>query len=164
MSELDVEKDHRTDVGRRGSSRRTLLRGAALLGVAAPVLAACGSDDKSSGSTPPASSADTSSKEPKASGGGDPVTTTADVPKGGGVILEDAGLVVTQPKAGDFKGFTNICTHMQCPLANVEDGTINCMCHGSMFSIENGSVQGGPATKPLPTKAIKVEGSDIFLA
>ena len=41
--------------------------------------------------------------------------TTA-IPEGGGTIFGDQGVVVTQPKPGDFKGFTNICTHMECPL------------------------------------------------
>jgi Rieske Fe-S protein len=53
---------------------------------------------------------------------------------------------------------------MQCPLASVEGGTINCNCHFSKFNITDGSVASPPATQPLPPMAIKVTGSDITLA
>ena len=49
-------------------------------------------------------------------------------------------------------------------MTNVDGGTINCTCHGSKFSIEDGSVKAGPATKPLPPKNIKVTGDQISLA
>jgi Rieske Fe-S protein len=71
--------------------------------------------------------------------------------------------VVTQPKPGDFKGFTNICTHMGCPVHDVTS-TINCTCHGSQYSITDGSVVTGPATQPLAAKPLKVSGKEISLA
>ena len=90
--------------------------------------------------------------------------TTADVPVGGGVVLTRQKLVVTQPTKGDFKGFSAICTHQGCPVATVENGTINCPCHGSKFSVEDGSVASGPATRPLAAKKIAVDGDQISLA
>ncbi len=135
-------------------TRRTLLRGAALTGVAVPFLAACGSGGDSS---------DTATR-PLAQPAGDVLTASADVPEGGGLILDDDGIVITQPEAGTFKGFSNICTHQGCPVDNVTDGTINCTCHGSRYSIEDGSVVGGPAPKPLPPKNVTVKGKNIALA
>ena len=113
-----------------------------------PLLAACGGDDtgtESTGGT--TTSAGATADGGGRGGGGDAggFATTADVPEGGGAIFADQGVVVTQPSAGEFKGFTNICTHRQCPLAAVTD-TINCNCHGSRFSIEDGSPVNGPAT------------------
>ena len=67
-------------------------------------------------------------------------------------------LVITQPKAGTFKAFSAICTHQGCTVSTVENGTINCPCHGSQFAIADGSVVNGPAPKPLPAKNIKVSG------
>ena len=61
---------------------------------------------------------------------------TSEVPVGGGVILEDADYVVTQPTKGEFKAFSKICTHQGCPVAEVTGGNINCKCHGSQFSVE----------------------------
>ena len=89
---------------------------------------------------------------------------TADIPVGGGKVFAAEGVVITQPRAGQFKGFSPICTHQGCPVSNVDGGTINCTCHGSKFSIEDGSVKAGPATKPLPPKDIKVNGDQISLA
>jgi Rieske Fe-S protein len=49
-------------------------------------------------------------------------------------------------------------------VATVENGTINCPCHGSKFSVEDGSVASGPATRPLAAKKIAVDGDQISLA
>ncbi len=157
------------DDERSTPTRRTVLRGVAIAGVGLPVLAACGADDDPSGTdaTTPESgsggSADNDDGESTAAGGGDVVASKSDVPEGGGVILADDGVVVTQPTAGQFRGFSSTCTHQGCTLDNVTDGTINCICHGSMFSIQNGKVAGGPATEPLPTVPIIVAGDEISL-
>ena len=92
------------------------------------------------------------------------LTATSDVPVGGGIILTDAAMVITQPKAGTFKAFSAICTHQGCTVSTVEDGTINCPCHGSQFAIADGSVVDGPARKPLPAEKIKVSGGNITAA
>ena len=99
-----------------------------------------------------------------AGAGGAKLAATADVPVGGGVILADAQLVITQPKAGTFKAFSAICTHQGCTVSFVENGTINCPCHGSEFAIADGSVVAGPAPKPLPAQSIKVSGGSITAA
>ncbi len=49
-------------------------------------------------------------------------------------------------------------------MKSVADGVINCPCHNSNFSIEDGSVKSGPATKPLPEVKITVSGDSISLA
>jgi nitrite reductase/ring-hydroxylating ferredoxin subunit len=87
----------------------------------------------------------------------------SDVPVGGGVIMEDANYVITQPTRGEFKAFTKICTHMQCPVGSVADGTINCPCHGSKFSIEDGSVVNPPAPKPLEEFEVTVIGGRVVV-
>lgn len=38
---------------------------------------------------------------------------------------------------------------------------IKCTCHGSQFSIEDGSVLNGPATRPLDEKSVSEQGGDI---
>jgi Rieske Fe-S protein len=89
---------------------------------------------------------------------------TADVPAGGGKILADQKLVITQPRADSFEAFTAVCTHQGCTVGSVSDGTINCPCHGSKFSIADGSVVRGPAAAPLARASIKVQGTSIFQA
>ncbi|MFE9655800.1 Rieske (2Fe-2S) protein [Micromonospora sp. NPDC006431] len=149
-------------------TRRALLAGAGAVG-AAVVLAACG-DNEGAGSGTPAPT----SGGPGATGAGDaeggnrdsigPLTRTTDIPVGGGAVFASKGVVITQPEPGQFKGFDPICTHQGCPVSNVDGGTINCTCHNSRFSIVDGSVKQGPATRPLAPKNIKVTGDQITLA
>jgi len=88
---------------------------------------------------------------------------TSEVPVGGGVVLKDADYVVTQPTEGEFKAFSKTCTHKGCPVAKVADGEIQCPCHGSRFSIKDGSVTNPPANKPLAEKGTTVSGSKVYV-
>jgi Rieske Fe-S protein len=85
----------------------------------------------------------------------------ADIPVGGGAVLRDQQLVITQPAAGTFACFTAVCTHQGCLVSEVSNGTINCPCHGSKFNVADGSVAGGPAPSPLAPVAITVDGDTI---
>jgi Rieske Fe-S protein len=100
--------------------------------------------------------------DPAPGGGG--FARTGDIPVGGGKIIDAEDLVVTQPSAGTFKAFSAICTHAGCRVSSVENGTINCDCHGSRFRVADGTVANGPATRRLAAKKIKVTGDDIALA
>jgi nitrite reductase/ring-hydroxylating ferredoxin subunit len=92
------------------------------------------------------------------------LASTADIPVGGGVIFAEQDIVVTQPVAGEFKAFSATCTHMGCSVAEVVDGTINCPCHGSRFAVADGAPTAGPASRPLPEKAVAVQGGSVVLA
>ncbi len=98
------------------------------------------------------------------------ITSLATVPVGGGVILLDAKksvgepLVVTQPTAGTVKAFSAVCTHLSCPVAQIKGQIISCNCHGSEFSLADGSVVKGPATQPLKEIAVKVDGANVVKA
>ncbi|MFI5686459.1 Rieske (2Fe-2S) protein [Streptomyces sp. NPDC051636] len=94
---------------------------------------------------------------------GQRLAATGDIPVGGGKVLKDRKVVVTQPEKGEFKAFSAICTHQGCTVDRVADGTIDCPCHGSRFHIADGAVAHGPATRPLPAKDIKVDGKSIRL-
>jgi Rieske Fe-S protein len=153
--------------------RRTVLRGAAvagLAGVSVPLLAACSNNGESAGTTPsgstPSSSAPGSAptSAPSSSGGsaaGAVLGTTADVPVGGGKVFTDAKIVVTQPTAGQFKGFSAVCTHRGCTVTQVTNKTIDCPCHDSKFDFTTGAVVAGPAPAPLPSVAVTVKGGNI---
>ena len=133
-----------------GLSRRQALAGAATVGIGLPLLAACGG-----GST-----ADDSGAGGSASG---PLGPASEVPVGGGTVFADQKVVVTQPSQGDFKCFSAICTHAGCPVSNVDGGTINCNCHGSKFSIVDGSVGRGPAPSPLGEVSVSVKRGTLTL-
>jgi Rieske Fe-S protein len=152
-------------------SRRTVT-GLATAGLSLPLLAACGdgsdtADDPGSGSGSGSGGSTPTQGESSPGGGGgssDALTSTSDIEVGGGTIFADEQVVVTQPEEGAFKAFNTTCTHQGCPVQSVSDGTINCDCHGSKFSIEDGSPQAGPATSPLEEVAITVDGDSILLA
>ncbi|QIJ61492.1 Rieske (2Fe-2S) protein [Streptomyces sp. JB150] len=133
-----------------GPARRTVMAAAGAAGLTA-ALAACGSGagDGDGGG------ADASS--------GSVLGATSEIPEGGGKVFADAGVVVTQPTAGDFKAFSSKCTHQGCAVKDIRDGLIICPCHDSHFSATDGSVKKGPATKPLPPAGITVEGEEIKL-
>jgi Rieske Fe-S protein len=150
-----------------GLSRRTALRVVAVTGAGAAVLVACGGGgDTGAGATSDASDSSaggsgTSGAEPTGQGSGGALVATADVPVGGGVILEAEKVVVTQPTEGTFRAFSAVCTHQACTVASVRDGLISCPCHGSTYDVTDGSVQNGPATRPLKEIAVTVEGDQV---
>lgn len=160
-------------------SRRRALTGAATVGIGVPLLAACGDDSTDAAGTDPSestgssassstsSSAPTTAAETEASatssvpaGEGIP---TSEVPVGGGIVLSEEQVVITQPTEGEFHAFSAICTHAGCPVARVST-EIECDCHASRFSIEDGSVVGGPAPAPLAEADFEVAGDRITLA
>jgi nitrite reductase/ring-hydroxylating ferredoxin subunit len=147
--------------------RRTVLRGAAVGGAALPLLASCGGGTSSSGDSGGDSGGESgggSGSSGQGSGGGGGKLATSDVPVGGGKILTGQQVVVTQPKKGDFKAFTAVCTHQGCLVTQVTGGSIVCPCHGSKFSIEDGSPQAGPAQSALASKKVTVEGDQISVS
>ena len=173
------------------ATRRGMLAGVGLVGLAGAITA-CGAGGSSSSaaaagpaassanggggattatSAAPAASAPTGSQassSPGSSGSAGGVaagalTGTSAIPVGGGMIFDSQLVVVTQPSAGQFKAFSAVCTHMGCTVNKIANGRIDCPCHGSEYSITDGTVLAGPAPKPLPAKQIKVTGDSIFL-
>ena len=165
---------------RAGVSRRGALTGAVTAGLALPALAACGGGDPEAAPDPRPSTgrsetpATTETPETPQTPDGTATSTTpteaavgllatGEVPVGGGVVLTGRRLVVTQPAKGDFRAFTAVCTHRGCLVESVTD-TIDCPCHGSRFSIEDGTVVDGPAPSPLAAHRLVVRGDSIDLA
>ena len=144
-------------------TRRALLVGAGAVG-ASVALTACGTDTTEDPFVNPPAAGPSGGATSGGSTGGGGITQTGDVPVGGGAIIQGESVVITQPTAGEYKCFSAICTHQGCPVSNVDGGTINCTCHGSKFSIEDGSVTAGPARGALEEKSIKVDGESITLA
>jgi Rieske Fe-S protein len=165
-----VTQEPRTD---SPTTRRGLLAGVGLVGLASAV-AACtpaGSATPAASVSASAESASASVSAAAASGAASYASSpapqllaaTSKIPVGGGQIFTGPQVVVTQPSAGEFKAFSAVCTHMGCIVSQVSNGTIDCPCHGSQFSIKNGDVVAGPAPSPLPAKHIEVAGASIFL-
>jgi Rieske Fe-S protein len=132
------------------STRRGMLVGVGLVGLAGTLTACGGSKGDSSGSS--------------SNSGGGSLGKASDIPVGGGKIFTSEKVVVTQPKQGEFKAFSAVCTHRGCTVGSVSDGKIHCPCHGSAFNVADGSVANGPADKPLPAKSVSVQNGELKLS
>jgi len=103
---------------------------------------------------------DSGSSSVEASAGTE-LAKTSEIPVGGGKVFGDQEVVVTQPSKGRFEAFSAICTHQGCPVNEVSDGRIMCPCHGSMFSIKDGSVVGGPTTYPARVFDVRIRDGQV---
>ena len=130
-------------------SRRIVFQGLGALGIAA-VLAGCGGSDDGSGGDEVAA--------------GTELADVADIPVGGGVVLTDVRIVITQPSEGELKAFSALCKHQGFTVGSVEDNTITCDQHGSQYDADTGDVTRGPATSGLDPISINVEGSKVVKA
>lgn len=66
-----------------------------------------------------------------------------------------------------FYATADTCTHAQSSLSagdiDVEDCTVECPYHGSAFDIKTGRALGPPASIPLKTYQVKVEGNEVLV-
>jgi 3-phenylpropionate/trans-cinnamate dioxygenase ferredoxin component len=66
-----------------------------------------------------------------------------------------------------FYATEDTCTHAQTSLAagdiDLEECTVECPYHASLFDIRTGNVLSLPANKPLKTFPVKVVGDDVFV-
>jgi nitrite reductase/ring-hydroxylating ferredoxin subunit/uncharacterized membrane protein len=56
------------------------------------------------------------------------------------------------------------CSHRGCSLAEtgeVDGETVECGCHGSRFSLRDGSVERGPATSPQPAYEVREQDGKV---
>jgi cytochrome b6-f complex iron-sulfur subunit len=99
--------------------------------------------------------------------GGNALASAAQVPVGGGTIVngpDGTPIVIVQPTAGEFKAYDARCTHMGTTVDAPQNGVMTCPNHGSRFNATDGSVANGPAGSPLKSVNIAVNGDSITLA
>jgi Rieske Fe-S protein len=154
-------------------SRRIVFHGLSALGVAA-VLAGCGGEERTepradptvTDTTGPTPSDAPPERKPKNDKGADDdaLATTDEIPVGGGMILTDVRIVITQPKRGEFRAFSAVCTHQGQTVGKVKDNTITCLFHGSQYDAATGEVTAGPATAGLAPLKIAVKSGSIVRA
>ena len=81
----------------------------------------------------------------------------SDVPPGSVLLV---GKVAVFNVGGRLCATQNECTHRLGPLSKgkVEGSSVTCPWHGSQFDVSTGAVLRGPATEPLKTYKVLVEG------
>jgi len=77
--------------------------------------------------------------------------------------VETKAAVYVVKRAGTTRVFSNVCSHMQCPVRweNALEQFL-CPCHGGLYDM-NGTNVGGPPPKPLPQYVNRIEGTTLFV-
>lgn len=94
------------------------------------------------------------------------VCELSDVPPGTlhPVDMGDHHLMVVNVD-GNLFAVDRICTHEYADLSTgfLIGSEVTCPLHLSRFDVKSGTVQNPPATKPLRTYAVKVDGTTVFV-
>ena len=82
--------------------------------------------------------------------------------------FEVAGRKLAVVRIGDdVYAIGDTCSHAEVSLSEgevlTEERELECWKHGSRFSLIDGQPHALPATKPVPTYTVKIEGDDVFL-
>ena len=95
------------------------------------------------------------------------VASVSDVPEGTVKVVQ-SGIhkVALCNSGGEFYAVADLCSHDNGPLGEGEllDGEIECPRHGARFDIRTGKALCLPAVLPIPTYAVQVRGSEIWLS
>ena len=64
-----------------------------------------------------------------------------------------------------FYATDDTCTHAEASLSDgyIDDDVVECPFHSARFCIRTGEVLSLPASEPLKTYAVKVEGGSVFV-
>ena len=90
----------------------------------------------------------------------------SDVPEDGAIRVDLGGKPVCVARSGgEVFAILDVCSHADVALSegDVEDGKIECWLHGSLFDLRTGEPSGLPATRPVPTFPVTVEGDDVLV-
>jgi rieske iron-sulfur protein len=69
--------------------------------------------------------------------------------------------------AGGVLAYSAICTHANCDVKTwlAKEKALVCFCHSSKFALlDDAKVLGGPATRALPSVALKLDGDLLVVA
>ncbi|MDX3663513.1 Rieske (2Fe-2S) protein [Streptomyces sp. ID05-26A] len=147
-------------------SRRAALCGIAVaLAVPSGLVTACSSPSPS-GSAPTQGGSTPTGSTGSAGTSGTKLVALADVPEGGGAVVDTAGgkkIVVARISATEVKAYDATCPHQGSMVAEPSGGTITCPSHGSQFGASDGAVKKGPATTGLKAVGVKIDGDQVVL-
>jgi 3-phenylpropionate/trans-cinnamate dioxygenase ferredoxin component len=91
----------------------------------------------------------------------------SDLPDEGALGVEVGGEPVCVVRAGgEVFALRDVCSHEEVPLSegDIYDHTVECWLHGSCFDLRSGKPTGPPATKPVPTYQVKIDGDDVLVS
>jgi 3-phenylpropionate/trans-cinnamate dioxygenase ferredoxin component len=97
------------------------------------------------------------------------VAKTTDIPEGEArrFVVDRIEVAVANLGDGEFLAVDDICSHAEASLSegevDVEECSIECPRHGSTFDLRTGRPRSLPATVPVLTFPVKVEGDTILI-
>jgi 3-phenylpropionate/trans-cinnamate dioxygenase ferredoxin subunit len=92
------------------------------------------------------------------------VAQLADIPRGKTLCVQVGGREVLLCHTADgYFAVDNLCTHAEARLCDgkLKGGKILCPLHGAAFDVRDGAVLSRPASIPLQTYPVKIEGEAI---
>jgi nitrite reductase/ring-hydroxylating ferredoxin subunit len=95
------------------------------------------------------------------------VASVGDIPAGEMLIVQVNGdEVVLANVDGRMYAFGNDCSHRGGPLGEgiLEGDTVECPWHQARFNVTSGHVVDPPATDPVPSFDVEIDGNDIKVA
>ena len=97
-----------------------------------------------------------------------PVARLDDIRDGDMMQVSVGGELVGVYRVGDdVYALSDVCSHQEAYLTEgefeSEELEVECPLHGSRFSVVDGSVRILPATKPVASYSVKVEGGEILV-
>ncbi len=97
-----------------------------------------------------------------------PVAQTTDIPPGQVRYVDLIGFPIAICHVEDegFYAIDDECTHDGGPLdqGELDEDQIECPRHGARFNVKTGAVVTLPATRPIRTYPLRVEGTTILVA
>ena len=101
-------------------------------------------------------------------GGWVKVAELDEIPEEGvlGIETDDETPIALVRTEGEVYALRDVCSHAEVRLSEgeVEDGTIECWLHGSCFDLRSGAPVNPPATQPVPTYDVKIDGDDVLVS
>jgi 3-phenylpropionate/trans-cinnamate dioxygenase ferredoxin component len=97
------------------------------------------------------------------------VCKTDDVPEGEArkFVVRRIEIAVANVGHGTFYAVDDVCSHAEASLSegevDVDEETIECPRHGSTFDLATGRPRSLPATMPVLTFPLKVEGDTVLI-
>ena len=95
------------------------------------------------------------------------VASVGEIPPGEMKAVEVAGEPIALYNVeGEFFATCDTCSHEEASLAEgwLDDDVVTCPSHGAEFNVRTGAVLALPATEPIATYPVHVEGDDVFVA
>ena len=90
----------------------------------------------------------------------------SDLPEEGAIrVVLDGVPVCVARSGGEVFAVNDVCSHADVSLSegDVEDGHVECWLHGSSFDLRTGKPTALPATKPVASYPVTVEGDDVLV-